>query len=255
MTNNGPHWTDKLSPASPVKTNQQHAVLLKDTVELQASSIDLDDAALRMTSVAQEFNNLLTVIIGYSELLQRNINNNLEVTSANELLADIRSAGGRAKALTQDLFELSHVMGSASNSFRILYVETDSTVRNATELGLKSCGYSVESFSTHCEALQFIERYGWNFDIVVCVVNGEQAALVDHMGTCAILDGNSLIRAIEKFSKATVPAVYVCDAEHATQSNNSADVVLQKPYKYGEFLECVQHTLRRANRRVSVATN
>jgi signal transduction histidine kinase/ActR/RegA family two-component response regulator len=86
--------------------------------------------------IAHDFNNLLTVINGYGELLDRQLNGNYP---ALELLKEIRQAGNRGAALTQQLLAVCR-----NQPPQVQAVDLNALVRETLSILARIIGESVE---------------------------------------------------------------------------------------------------------------
>lgn len=125
-----------------------------------------------------------------------------------------------------------------SGSERILYVEDDDTVRTVTQLGLIDSGYKVTAVADPQEALNLVSRQGWHFDLVISDVSMPG------------MSGFAMVNQLREAVNEAVPAMFLTGftpGDDLQMQNKNADPVLQKPFKYGEFLACVRNTLQEAH--------
>jgi CheY-like chemotaxis protein len=136
---------------------------LGSTIQRAALYRDLRASAGEQSRVAHDLNNLLTLILGYSELLGRGTAD----TQLRSLAEEIAGAARRASGLTQEMLDSSGALlsvpaGDRANAWpagpdpgaeawpaertvagRILYVEDDPALRHAGQESLASVGLDV----------------------------------------------------------------------------------------------------------------
>jgi PAS domain S-box-containing protein len=142
--------------------------------------------------VAHDFNNLLGVILNYSILVGRRVNDPTAVAD----LAEIRTAAERGVELVRQLQAASLPEEESATSFggpavvnggteRILLVEDEAPLRLATARMLAEHGYDVVVATDGVHALDLYDRPGAPIDLVVTDVamprmRGDELALLLH---------------------------------------------------------------------------
>ena len=94
----------EMGEPEPVEDSRQDAPAAAPAKVLSADEQSLDSVARVAGRIAHDFNNILTVVRGYSELMQDMVEDQKELA---ELVAEIQKAGDRGAAFTQQLLAFS----------------------------------------------------------------------------------------------------------------------------------------------------
>jgi CheY-like chemotaxis protein len=223
-------------------------------------SRQLRAAALEQSRVAHDLNNLLTLILGYSDLLGRGIGD----PQLRALAGEIEGAARRAAALTQEMLNVSvtavaprspatavsepHVRAADGDGWppertmagRILYVEDEPALRRAGQESLATAGLDVVAAESAERALSILAGDP-SVDVLVTDI-----ALPG-------LTGVQLVRAVRR-THPDLRVLYVTgysgvpDPEHTPAPG---EPVLRKPYRPDTLRLRVAELLERPERRGS----